>query len=126
MENETSKWEKVGLVVTFTVGLLLMGAWAYLRLQPQPARRVAGFIVAKEWTKRHMSNKIPPRVQEASLLAIVPVPHVYVPPPAPPHLVRSVFRVWVANREAVRTVEVDSAHWFTLHCGQRCTYFYAD
>lgn len=113
--------QKLFLGLTFALGLGLCGAAAWVKLQPH-TERVSGYIVAKEWEKRHMSNVEAPRVQEASLLSVIFVPGSYTA--STPHLVPSSFTIWVADREAVRSIAVDSAQWGKLHCGQPFSYTY--
>lgn len=108
------------LLQAFLLGALsLAGLAAYVNLRPAPPHPVSGYIVGKEWVRPHMSDKEPLRVQEAGL----PSTEISLGAHAPT-LIPSQFTIWVANRENLTTVQVDSAQWFALRCGQRYTYFY--
>lgn len=111
--------QKFFLALTFTIGLGVCGMAAWQKLQARTFR-VTGYIVAKEWRKAHMSDVEPARVQQTALGVVYLAPtsfHPSIPRPVP-----SSFRVWVANRNALREVQVDSASWDRLRCGQRCSY----
>lgn len=95
--------EKLLLVALAGGASILFGAPVVQELLPKPVVRVSGLIVDKEWRKpyqerhKHGTEWHPAR-----------------------------FLVWVANRESVRAVPVDSATWQGLKIGQRSSYRFRD
>lgn len=113
--------EKRNARAMLALGIAVVSLATYVNLRQGPPQRISGYIVGKEWTKAHGSKEVPQRVQEAGLLGGVFVPAAPVRFPVP-----SVFTIWVANPSALRPIEVDSASWFRLRCGQRYTYSYRE
>ena len=81
--------------------------------EPKPCK---GIIVCKEYVKAHMDNEEAHVVEEATL---VPRVH-YVPRPRlVPQLVPSEWKLYVANKYAVRVFYVDSVTYTMHHVGER-------
>ncbi|MDF7815339.1 hypothetical protein [Hymenobacter sp. YC55] len=99
--NKLSFQEKLIIVVIGLAGFLFLGGGLYEDVRPRPVTRIHGIIVDKQWQKpyqvhyKHSSEWRPSR-----------------------------FLVWVANRESIRSVEVDSVTWGGLRIGQPSSYRY--
>jgi hypothetical protein len=101
--RRTKLREKLLLWAVGLAGSMLLAAAIVPSVLPGPVSRVSGVVVDKEWRKpyrerhKHSTEQHPAR-----------------------------FLVWVANRESVRAVAVDSATWQGLHVGQRSSYRFRD
>jgi len=76
----------------------------------------SGFVVCKEYTPAHMSNKAPMTIQQA---VFIPYHHVHSRPA--PHRIASRWTIWVANKHATHTLRVDSLTYTRIELGQRFT-----
>ena len=75
---------------------------------------MTGYVVGKTFTPTHMSNETPKRVDD---LRIIPYIHTNTAPPKP-HYVHQEWKVWVANRQLIRSYVVDSTLYTSMKCGQ--------
>jgi len=92
-------------------------ALAAILLSACGKKKIEGYIVAKEYTAGHMSDKTASRVQYAY------VPVVVVPrTTSKPHYVASTFIIWIANRYDTYEVNVDSTSFYNFHCGQKASF----
>lgn len=91
------------------IGLLAM----LVGCEPKPFK---GMIVCKEYIKGHMDNEEAHVVEEAT---IVPRVH-YVPPHRHvPQFMPSEWKLYVANKYAVREFSVDSITYTKHHVGEK-------
>lgn len=103
----------------FGVAAILLTLWLCGAFD-QEKHTFTGYVVHKEWTKGHMSDQTPARVNYAAVY----VPHPVVVHKSSPTWQKSSFKLFVANRDRVREFEVDSAKWFTYRICQRVTFAY--
>lgn len=75
--------------------------------------KFTGYVVCKEYTPGHMSNENVDPVQCAVI-----VPHAH---PAPPHYVDPIWVVYVANRDRVESINVDSLRFTKIKLLQKIT-----
>jgi len=78
-----------------------------------------GYIVHKEYVKAHWSNEEPKKICESNVLDLTLIA---IPDIIGTSWVKTKFKVWVANREKVRTFDIDSLSWFSIKCGDKVTY----
>lgn len=102
------------MIITIYIKLIFLIAGLSLLVSCGPRSHVYGYIVAKEYVPKHMSD-VPARpVRYAAYFPVV-VPRLTKTPQQIP----SVWTVWVANRYYTEQVQVDSASFYRLKCGQK-------
>jgi hypothetical protein len=122
-EHHAARRERRNAWYMLLVGLVVVSVATFVNLRPAPLHKVSGYIVGMEWTKAHMSDA---EAQRAVQAGFVPAPTPFVPGRHSPEPVRGQFTIWVANPTSVRAVQVDSATWFRVRCGQRYAYLYQE
>ncbi|WP_165026763.1 hypothetical protein [Dysgonomonas sp. ZJ279] len=76
-----------------------------------------GYVVCKEYNPIHMSNKNTQNIQTS---AYVHVPRAVVHRTTP-HIVKSKWYVYVANKDAVKRFQIDSLYFSQIIVGQKIT-----
>ena len=81
-----------------------------------------GYVVYKQCLKAHWSNEEPQKICEFNIFDFTLV--------AVPDLIgasweKTIFKVWIANRENIRVYDIDSISWYTMKCGDKVTYDYS-
>lgn len=77
-----------------------------------------GYVVCKEYTPQHMSYVAAKSIQEATIY----IPHVTVVPKRPPHLEKSKWVLYVANKYTVKAISVDSILFINTKLGSKVTF----
>lgn len=78
-----------------------------------------GYIVCKEYTPGHMDDKKVNPIQEA---IVIPVRPIVVPHRHKPKWVNSKWVVYVANKNTVRSFNVDSLSFIGFRLGQKISF----
>lgn len=86
-----------------------------LGCDPEP---FIGYIVCKEYTPGHLDDK---RVSPIQVAVAVPVRPIIVPHRHKPKWVKSRWVVYVANKNSVRSFNIDSINFINVSLGQKIT-----
>ena len=92
------------------LGILLLIAILGIR-EEQP---FTGYVVGKEYIPAHLDNENPLSIHECIWIPVTP-------PVKIPQRVRSRFIIHVANKDALKHIDVDSMYFVARRCGEKIT-----
>jgi hypothetical protein len=103
----------------FLIGFLVAVCLVFASCDSTP---FTGYIVHKTWIKAHMDNEYPVEINKGGYVPVfhpVPVQHRHTP-----IKINSEFIIYVANKDEVRAINVDSITWFKTEICQKITFKY--